>query len=86
MPRLVLLLNSVKQQENLALVPPLPGEALQEQNLKAALDSPNIYVETTDNDGNPSVVEIEREVRQSMTCMGHHAAQHHAVESCQSLH
>lgn len=81
MPRLVSLLNSLKQQENLSLVPPLPGEALQEQNLKAALDSPNIYVETTDNDGNPSVVEIEREVRQSITCMGHHTAQHHAPKS-----
>lgn len=45
---------------------PAPGEAIQEENLKAALDSPNIYVETTDNDGNPSVVEIEREVSQSL--------------------
>ncbi|CAL5221830.1 g4088 [Coccomyxa viridis] len=50
------------QQETLSLAAPTPGEAIQEQNLKAALDSPNIYVETTDNDGVPSVVEIEREV------------------------
>ena len=50
-------------QETVSLPPPASGDAIQEQNLKAALDSPNIFVETTDNDGNASTVEIEREVR-----------------------
>ena len=54
------------RQEALSLAAPTSGEAIQEQNLKAALDTPNIYVETTDNDGNPSVVEIEREVSLSL--------------------
>ena len=45
---------------------PLPQDAthaIQEANLKAALDTLTIYVETMDADGNSIVEAVEREVR-----------------------
>jgi hypothetical protein len=46
------------------LLPPLDAQhAIQEQNLKAALETTSIFVETVDMDGIQAVEEVEREVR-----------------------
>ncbi|KAK9914785.1 hypothetical protein WJX75_000514 [Coccomyxa subellipsoidea] len=48
--------------EPMALAPPEPSHAIQEQNLKAALEASSIFVETLESDGALAVEEIEREV------------------------
>lgn len=57
--------------EPLALAPPEPSHTIQEQNLKAALESASIFVETLDADASPAIEEIEREVIRdgSVTCI-----------------
>ncbi len=39
-----------------------PSHAIQEQNLKAALDAASIFAETLEADGTAAIEEIEREV------------------------
>ncbi len=48
--------------EPMALAPPEPCHAIQEQNLKAALEASSIFVETLESDGGVAIEEIEREV------------------------
>lgn len=48
--------------EPMAVAPTEPSHAIQEQNLKAALEASSIFAETLDSDGTAAIEEIEREV------------------------